>query len=152
MYTTTDTARPGGIRNAFRRTEAWIDQRGKWAWIAVMVLGFIINPLLGLAVLAYMIWGKQMFSRSCGQRRQHDHAWGHRSAQPTGNSAFDSYKADALRRLEDEQAAFESFLQRLRNSKDKTEFDAFMDERARATATDSGAEPKAEPDNRPGEY
>jgi len=27
-----------------------------------------------------------------------------------------------------------------------------MDERARATATDSGAEPKAEPDNRPGEY
>jgi len=74
MYTTTDTARPGGIRNAFRRTEAWIDQRGKWGWIAVMILGFVINPLLGLAVLAYMIWGKQMFARSCGQRRQHDHA------------------------------------------------------------------------------
>ena len=59
--------------------------------------------------------------------------WGaHRVYHSSGNTAFDAYKADTLRRLEDEQEAFEAFLQRLRNSKDKSEFDTFMDERARA--------------------
>ncbi|MBL9050603.1 MAG: DUF2852 domain-containing protein [Tabrizicola sp.] len=159
MYTTTETARPGGIRNALRRSEAWLDQRGKGAWIAAMVLGFIIFWPVGLALLAYMIWGKQMFARSCGHRRNHDHAWGrhaYRAAQQTGNHAFDAYKAEALRRLEDEQEAFESFLQRLRNSKDKTEFDAFMEERARTTAEQdasaTAAEVKPETGARPGEY
>lgn len=51
-------------------------------------------------------------------------------SRPTGNAAFDSYKADTLRRLEEEQTSFESFLERLRAAKDKSEFDAFMDERA----------------------
>lgn len=51
--------------------------------------------------------------------------------KPTGNSAFDAYKADTLQRLEEEQEAFESFLQRLRDAKDKQEFDAFMDDRAK---------------------
>ncbi|MBN8632606.1 MAG: DUF2852 domain-containing protein [Rhodobacterales bacterium] len=162
MYTTTDTARPGGIRTAFRRSEAWLDQRGKWAWIATMVLGFIIFWPVGLALLAYMIWGKHMFARSCGHRRNHDqwgHHWGRhamRAAQPTGNRAFDDYKAQALRRLEEEQEAFETFLQRLRSSKDKSEFDSFMDERARATAAQDTAETEAGPGtdttSRPGEY
>jgi hypothetical protein len=48
----------------------------------------------------------------------------------SGNSAFDAYKADTLRRLEEEQDAFEAFLQRLRDAKDKAEFDQFMDDRA----------------------
>lgn len=163
MYMTSDTARPGGIRNAFRRAEGWLDARGKWAWIAAMVLGFIIFWPVGLALLAYMIWGKQMFARSCGHRRNHDHdhRWGQhamRAAQPTGNRAFDSYKAETLRRLEEEQEAFEAFLQRLRTSKDKTEFDAFMEDRARAntaqdvTEADAPAATKPEAGSRPGEY
>jgi Protein of unknown function (DUF2852) len=163
MYTTTDTARPGGIRNAFRRGESWLDQRGKWAWIAAMVLGFVFFWPAGLALLAYMIWGKRMFSRSCGHRRQHDqhdhqawsqHAW--RAAQPSGNRAFDTYKAEALRHLEEEQDAFEAFLQRLRSSKDKAEFDTFMDERARSNSAEDtvAAGPEANTDStaRPGEY
>jgi Protein of unknown function (DUF2852) len=163
MYSTTDTARPGGIRTFFRRVEAWLDARGKWAWIAAMVLGFILFWPVGLALLAYMIWGKQMFSRSCGARRHHDRHdgqhWGrhaYRAGMTTGNTAFDTYKAEALRRLEDEQEAFEAFLQRLRNSKDKSEFDAFMDDRARATAAQDAAEVKpaeaTDPNTRPGEY
>lgn len=156
MYTTTDTARPGGIRSAFRRTEGWLDQRGKWAWIAAMVLGFVFFWPVGLALLAYMIWGKQMFARSCGNRRHmHDHSWGRhamRAGQPTGNRAFDDYKAQALRRLEEEQEAFEAFLQRLRTSKDKTEFDSFMDERAKSNAAQDVSEAKPETGARPGEY
>lgn len=156
MHSTTNTAPQGGFRNSLRRGEAWLDAKGKWAWIAVMVLGFIVNPLIGLAILAYLIWGKQMFARSCGHRR-HDHAWGRhamRAGQSTGNRAFDDYKAQALRRLEEEQEAFEAFLQRLRTSKDKTEFDAFMDERAKSTAAQDAAETEAKPEtgSRPGEY
>jgi hypothetical protein len=161
MTTTTDTARPGGFRSALHRSEDWLDAKGKWAWIAAMILGFVFFWPLGLALLAYMIWGKKMFARSCGHRRahghDHDHHWGRhamRAAQPTGNRAFDSYKAETLRRLEEEQEAFEAFLQRLRTSKDKTEFDAFMEDRARANVAQdaSDTEPKPETGARPGEY
>lgn len=167
MHTYSDTARPGGIRSTFRRGENWLDRRGKWAWIAATVLGFIFFWPVGLALLAYMIWGKRMFSSACNHRHEsHDaqgQSWGHhgfRAAQATGNAAFDSYKSKALRQLEEEQDAFEAFLQRLRNSKDKSEFDAFMDDRARATAAQDNAEATAAPEEspkpgtgaRPGEY
>jgi hypothetical protein len=156
MYMTSDTARPGGILYPLRRAEAWLDARGKWAWIATLVLAFVFVWPVGLALLAYMIWGRKMFSRSCATRRHaSDHSWGRhamRAGQPTGNRAFDDYKAEALRRLEEEQEAFEAFLQRLRTSKDKSEFDSFMDERAKATAAQDVTEAKPETGARPGEY
>jgi hypothetical protein len=56
----------------------------------------------------------------------------------TGNRAFDEYREETLRRLEEEANEFQSFLQRLRHAKDKAEFDQFMAERARgATASTS---------------
>ncbi len=121
------------------RTEAWLDDRGKGAWIAAMVLGFIFFWPVGLALLAYMIWSKRMFSKSCSRR----HSWhSHMSAmKPSGNSAFDAYKADTLARLEREQQDFEAFLHRLREAKDKAEFDQFMDERARNTDAEDKGEP-----------
>ena len=117
--------RPPGF---FARAEAWLDERGKGAWIAAMVLGFIFIWPIGLALLAYMIWSKRMFNKSCSKmartRTRH-------MRNSSGNSAFDAYKADTLRRLEDEQNDFEAFLERLREAKDKSEFDQFIDERAR---------------------
>jgi hypothetical protein len=111
--------------NWFRRSEAWLDDKGKGAWIAVMVLGFIVFWPIGLALLAYMIWSKRMFNGSCAARTSHvRHAF-----SSSGNTAFDAYKEATLRRLEEEQDAFEAFLQRLREAKDKAEFDQFMDDR-----------------------
>lgn len=111
------------------QAETWLDERGKGAWIAAMVLGFIFFWPVGLALLFYMIWSKRMFGHaSCGHRARYRH----RHFRETGNAAFDSYKADTLKRLEDEQKAFEDFLQRLREAKDKSEFDQFMDDRAKA--------------------
>ena len=63
----TDPAREA--RGWLTRAEAWLDDRGKGAWIAAMVLGFILFWPLGLALLAYMIWSKRMFSKSCGSRQ-----------------------------------------------------------------------------------
>ncbi len=113
----------------FARAEAWLDERGKGAWIAAMVLGFIFAWPIGLALLAYMIWSKRMFSNSCKSmtrtRARH-------MTKSSGNSAFDAYKAETLRRLEEEQDKFEDFLKRLREAKDKAEFDQFMNDRAEA--------------------
>ncbi|MEM7519831.1 MAG: DUF2852 domain-containing protein [Pseudomonadota bacterium] len=114
--------------NWFARAEGWLDAKGKGAWIAAMVIGFIFFWPVGLALLAYMIWSKRMFSRktckSYGSRRM-------TTTRSTGNSAFDAYRDDTLRRLQDEQKNFEAFLERLRDAKDKAEFDQFMDDRAK---------------------
>ena len=128
---TTSTPMIQEAQGWFGRTEAWLDARGKGAWIAAMILGFILFWPIGLALLAYMIWSKRMFNGSCGKSR---HMTRH-SFRSSGNSAFDAYKADTLRRLEEEQQAFENFLQRLRDAKDKSEFDQFMDERSRKASS-----------------
>ena len=44
----------------------------------------------------------------------------------SGNRAFDDYRAETLKRLEDEQREFKDFLDRLRFAKDRAEFDQFM--------------------------
>jgi Protein of unknown function (DUF2852) len=50
--------------------------------------------------------------------------------QPSSrNRAFDEYRAETLRRLEDEQREFKEFLQRLRVAKDRAELDQFLSER-----------------------
>jgi len=121
----------------FARSEAWLDARGKGAWIAAMVLGFIFFWPVGLALLAYMIWSKRMFNKSCSNRSRHNRRFArHAMTTSTGNSAFDAYKTETLRRLEEEQTNFESFLERLREAKDKAEFDQFMEDRANTTDND----------------
>ena len=110
----------------FSNTVAWLDERGKGAWLIAMILGFIFVWPLGLAILFYMIWSNRMsrsFFGCCSNSRKTHH--------PTGNTAFDAYKNDTLKRLEEEQSAFQGFLQRLREAKDKTEFDEFMDDRVK---------------------
>ena len=120
----------------FTRAETWLDERGKGAWIAAMVLGFIFVWPVGLALLAYMIWSKRMFSRNCTSTRSHRTHF-KAAFKSSGNTAFDAYKSETLRRLEDEQRSFEEFLERLREAKDKSEFDQFMDQRAkRSTMND----------------
>lgn len=158
MNTASTAAPTGGIFSWPRRAEAWLDDKGKGAWIAAMVLGFIFFWPVGLALLAYMIWSKRMFNRSsCAERRANHmgrHWGGHAAMRPSGNSAFDAYKTDMLRRLEDEQTAFEAFLQRLREAKDKSEFDNFMEDRARAARETASASAAVNPSDvaRPGEY
>ena len=136
MTTATATAVSSHRGNWLRRSERWLDERGKAAWIAAMILGFIVFWPIGLALLAYMIWGKQMFKGSCAHSRHARHAF-----KSSGNSAFDAYKSETLRRLEEEQDSFEAFLQRLRAAKDKAEFDQFMDDRSKKAKSDADAEP-----------
>ena len=60
--------------------------------------------------------------------RDHFSRWSRRH-QSSGNVAFDEYREETLRRLEEEQKEFRDFLDKLRAAKDKAEFDQFMAER-----------------------
>ena len=119
---------------------AQLDAYGKPAWIALIVLGFMVWWPLGLGALAFTIGSGRM---GCGQhhwqnkmeRMQNKMDWMRTRmggnpwsfyAPTSGNRAFDDYRAETLRRLEDEQREFREFLARLRAAKDKTEFDQFM--------------------------
>jgi Protein of unknown function (DUF2852) len=120
---------------------AKLDELGRLAWILLMILGFMVWWPVGLMVLAFMIGRGRMGCGYHGDRWQRKMErlqdkmerlrgrgdwWGHSSS---GNRAFDEYRTDTLKRLEDEQREFRDFLARLRQAKDKAEFDQFMAER-----------------------
>ena len=118
--------------------------------IALMVLGFVVFWPLGLAMLAYIIWGDRIpeFRRNAAGMRDDFHrsfggcGWNARRYEQrsdSGNSAFDAYRAAELKRLEEERrrldeerAEFEAFMQNLRRARDQEEFDRFKSERDRA--------------------
>lgn len=131
---------------------AKLDEYGKPAWITVMVLGFVLFWPAGLAILGYLIWSGRMGNWGCRSAGRWHYAEGehrrsgrrHRRRDwSSGNRAFDEYREETLRRLEDEQKEFMEFLERLRHAKDKAEFDQFMNERgsrpARPEAPDEPA-------------
>jgi hypothetical protein len=132
---------------------AKVDEIGKPAWIGLMVLGFILFWPVGLALLVYLIWSGRM---GCGRRggwnemRSARGRWygpngGMGWRRSSGNTAFDEYREETLRRLEEEQKEFMEFLDRLRQAKDKAEFDQFMNERRRGqqgSSTESSPQPQ----------
>jgi Protein of unknown function (DUF2852) len=122
---------------------ARLDEFGKPAWIILMILAFVWWWPLGLAILAFMIgsgrmgcWNHNGMSRwqnkmermqaKMDRMRGGGDWWGPSSS---GNRAFDDYRTETLKRLEEEQREFKEFLQRLRFAKDRDEFDQFMAER-----------------------
>ena len=122
--------------------QAKLDEWGKPAWISLTVLAFLAAWPLGLAVLAYLAgsgrlqtWRAELPGtwsnlRASGPGR----AWG----MSSGNRAFDDYRSETLRRLEEEQREFQAYLDRLRQARDKAEFDQFMAERrARGPRSDT---------------
>ena len=122
-----------------------LDDYGKPAWIIATVLGFIIWWPIGLALLFFTLGSRKMGCWSNGDRWQNkmermqykmDRMRGRMEsrgfpgfgfgAPSSGNRAFDEYRTETLRRLEEEQVEFRNFLDRLRHAKDKEEFDQFM--------------------------
>jgi len=117
------------------------------ATIAMMIIGFMVFWPLGLAMLAYILWGdrldefKSEMNRatdrmsgwgrggSCGRRGRH-------GFNRTGNVAFDDWRDAELKRNEEERRKldemrqeFDDYLRELRRAKDQQEFDSFMSNR-----------------------
>jgi len=145
---------------AMSEVVARIDDFGRPAWIVLMVLGFIVFWPIGLAILAYLLWSGRM---GCGRhdidhwreraaerwerkRERWERRWGARHGlRPSGNRAFDEYREEALRRLEDEAKEFREFLERLRMAKDRAEFDDFMRARRNGQGPGTGSAQGPEP-------
>jgi hypothetical protein len=129
-----------------------LDDLPKPALIALVVIGFIVFWPVGLALLAYLIWSGRMFCGRHGRqgrwyspeerdtareewraRREEwrdwkrRHRWGRQSS--SGNVAFDEYREETLRKLDEEQREFRDYLDKLRSAKDRAEFDQFMADR-----------------------
>ena len=92
-----------------------------------------------LAILMLIVKYKGMtYARQLCARRSS--AAGSRSAgyaappSSTGNRAFDEYREETLKRLEQEAGDFRAFLDRLRHAKDKADFDQYMAERRKVAA------------------
>jgi hypothetical protein len=121
---------------------ATLDDYGKPAWIITMIVGFLVWWPIGLGVLAYLIWSGRMGSgnkpaawRQYFATEAQRYGGGLRAFGSTGNHAFDAYREETLKRLEEEATEFQAFLQRLRHAKDQSEFDQFMAERSRVATT-----------------
>ncbi|MGI4795266.1 MAG: DUF2852 domain-containing protein [Janthinobacterium lividum] len=127
-----------------------IDEYGKVGWITATVVSFWLAWPIGLAMLAFLAGSGRLrgFSASApgtwfnlGTQDNRWNAgfkapWGHAKSATSGNKAFDEYRDETLRRLEDEEREFQSFLDRLRKARDKSEFDSFMAERRNRPAQD----------------
>lgn len=120
------------------------------ATIALMVLGFIVFWPLGLAMLAYILFGDRLhafkreanekmdgFYKSCRRGGWHGRDRGHAGwGRDTGNVAFDDWRKAELERIEEERRKldamreeFDNYLRELRRAKDQEEFDRFMRDR-----------------------
>ncbi len=143
MSTYTYNSPDSGTINWFVRSEAWLDEKGTTAWIAVLVVSLIAFWPVGLMLLAYMIWNNKM---SCPSGRASRRRVSRQRNASSGNSTFDAYRDETLRRLEEEQQNFEAFLERLRAARDKAEFDQFMEDRARKA--ESGDETRDQGDEK----
>ncbi|MEZ5841662.1 MAG: DUF2852 domain-containing protein [Hyphomicrobiales bacterium] len=115
--------------------------------IALMVIGFVVFWPLGLAMLAYILWGDRFEDMLADVRGNVRRA----GAGTSGNHAFDDYRQRELARLEEERRRldaereeFSEFVRNLRRAKDQEEFDRFMTDRgtkaspAKADAGKSG--------------
>ena len=116
--------------------------------IALMVLGFIVFWPLGVAMLAYILWG-ELFGGSqekaeawvskskawCRENKGRHGAYS-RWQQSSGNAAFDDYRTEQLKRLDEERKRldqevheFHEYMRNLRMARDREEFDRFMRDR-----------------------
>ena len=103
-------------------------------WLGAAFVGFLVWCPIGASILL------TLFATAVSQQLTGTHTQGVNTMNlkirtpqflsgSSGNSAFDEYRQETLRQLEADGVAFESFVDRLRRAKDRSEFDRFMEER-----------------------
>ena len=134
-----------------RKRGCGVGSMGRWsAWeIGAMVAGFVVFWPLGLIAIFLKWKNGEMWKGSAEKgapwanfKAPDFSAWKPSATSygfaGSGNAAFDAYKREQLKRLdeerrklEDEQKAFRDFVEKVRRAKDQDEFDRFMAERQR---------------------
>jgi len=121
--------------------------------VIATILGFLFWWPVGLAFLFFTLrstkmgcwnhqdrWQNKM--ERMRNRMERGFGFGGFGPASSGKRALDEYRMGTLRRLEDEQTAFRDFLDRLRQAKDKEEFDQFMAQHRRRPTSPSDGQPQ----------
>ena len=127
--------------------------KARWSvWeVGAMIAGFVVFWPLGLLAL-FLKWKNGEMWRGASQaaapwngfKKPDFESWKSQARYGfagSGNAAFDDYKREQMRRLdeerrklEEEQKAFRDFVEKVRRAKDQDEFDRFMAERRPSAA------------------
>ncbi len=132
-------------------TSAFIRPAWTPVTIAMMIIGFMIFWPLGLAMIAYIVWGDRLDQFKADVNKATDKFSNMYSRAPsfntharTGNVAFDDWREAELKRLHEERvkldtmrAEFDDYARELRRAKDQDEFDRFMANRAKQVNADA---------------
>lgn len=137
---------PTAPRGGVSRAQHWLDARGKGAWIAAIVLGFIAFWPLGLGLLLYVT-----LIRKQRRVRARDGLPELRRLRYRGAHSLPAPPPAATG---DEQARFEPFRAGLRSEAGDEDFDAFLERRAARSASPAAASalpeaPEPAPEERP---
>ena len=143
-------------RGLLHMTNALIRPAWTPVTIAMMIIGFMIFWPLGLAMIAYIVWGDRLEQFKTDVNKATDKAsdlfakgsnFG--AFQRTGNVAFDDWREAELKRLHEERikldnmrAEFDDYARELRRAKDQEEFESFMAHRAKDLDVDKPAKQK----------
>ena len=124
-----------------------------------LFLGFFFLTLVWLLwalvwAVVVLFWPVALLIAGCVVLRRQMRLWQRASVEPdprdarpvapsrnggaSPNGAFEAYRQETLQRLDEESAKFREFLQRLRRSRDKQEFDAFIAGRRARPAISQG--------------
>jgi hypothetical protein len=94
-------------------------------WIAFALLWLVLP--LALLIVGAVAWRRQ--ARNWQRAQTVTGAPQRRPGANTGNATFDAHRDETLQRIDEEQAHFGSYLERLRQAKDREAFDRYMADR-----------------------
>ncbi|WP_415901609.1 DUF2852 domain-containing protein [Neptuniibacter sp. QD29_5] len=112
--------------------------KGHWSWanITAMVLGFIVFPILGLAILLWTVLGNPIQELPSWTRKKWQQLLRFRSTienKDTNNGVFNEFQQtqyESIRRMKEKinrrEDAFRTFKADAKRHEDQQEFDAFM--------------------------
>jgi hypothetical protein len=122
---------PAGCR---QRSHAmgWSSWPTPWVFLAPLMMALMVLCMAGMCPMMRRMSGghDQRSGRAAWDPGDPAHVGPNVPARyPDGASAFEEYRAETLRHLDQEQHDFHDFVGRLRDAKDKAEFDRFIAER-----------------------
>jgi len=105
------------------------------------------SSALAGAALVYLTAGRRVTANSVrsfapymDRARAFGASWKKCQTPRSANSAFEQYRTDALRSLEDDQREFNAYLGQLRRARDQAEFHAFIADRKLEQSSAQGAD------------
>jgi Protein of unknown function (DUF2852) len=110
----------------------WSSWPTPWIFLAPLMMALMVLCMAGICLMMRRLQGggHRQSGRAGLGHIDLAHTGPHVAARfPDGPSAFEEYRAETLRHLDQEQQEFHDFVDRLRDAKDKAEFDHFMTER-----------------------